>query len=208
MSKSRYASLLFLLAAAMASGPPLCRGQIPLGQILGTITDSTGAVVPGANVVLEDELKGTQQTTISGEAGIYTFSYLNSGTYRVSVEQAGFKKAVPGIKIEVWTRARRRPSRGRRHLHRRRSLAGLPRRYHRQCQLNGLHLEVIGMPLNGREFSQLAASCWRPHRAPWRTDHRLAAAARPAAPLPARTHRSTASTIRSTSERTRDESVD
>jgi len=85
MSKSEYAGLLILLTAALAFGPPLCRGQIPTGQILGTIMDSTGAVVPGANVVLEDQLKGTTQSAVSNDAGIYTFSYLNSGTYRVTV---------------------------------------------------------------------------------------------------------------------------
>jgi len=63
-------------------------------SIQGVVTDSQGAVVPGATVKLTD--KETNRTLIatSGETGVYNFNALPPSRYSMTVEKAGFKKKV------------------------------------------------------------------------------------------------------------------
>jgi hypothetical protein len=68
--------------------------QSPTGTIVGTITDSTGAALPNANVTIRDISTGTTRTTVTSGAGAYEFATLHPSTYEVSVEATGFHKAV------------------------------------------------------------------------------------------------------------------
>jgi hypothetical protein len=68
--------------------------QSPTGTIVGTVTDSTGAALPNANVTIRDVSTGTTRTTVSSQAGAYEFAALHPSTYEVAVEATGFHKAV------------------------------------------------------------------------------------------------------------------
>ncbi len=68
-----------------------CWGQLDTGVISGTVTDSTGAAVPAANVTLTSELTGAVRSAASNEQGFYTFPLAPSGRYTVKVERQGFK---------------------------------------------------------------------------------------------------------------------
>ena len=68
--------------------------QRDLGTILGTIADSTGAVVPNARVTIINDNTGVRDVVQSNDAGIYIRPALQPGTYTVEVEASGFKKAV------------------------------------------------------------------------------------------------------------------
>ncbi|MEO8072123.1 MAG: carboxypeptidase regulatory-like domain-containing protein [Acidobacteriota bacterium] len=63
-------------------------------RFTGTVTDSSGAAVPGAKVILTDEAKGISLTTTTGDSGSYNFDLIQAGTYTVSVEKEGFNKYV------------------------------------------------------------------------------------------------------------------
>ncbi len=63
-------------------------------RFTGTVTDSTGAVVPGALVTLTNEKTRTVITTTTGANGNYTFDLIQVGEYTISVEKEGFKKFV------------------------------------------------------------------------------------------------------------------
>lgn len=80
----RVALLLLMLPAA--------RAQVDSGVLLGKITDSSGAVVPGAEVQLLSEETRLTTTTTSGEHGDYTFSPVRIGTYTVTAQKTGFSK--------------------------------------------------------------------------------------------------------------------
>jgi len=69
-------------------------GQSDRGSISGTITDSTGAVVPGAKVIVTNPATNATLNTISSESGDYTAPNLTVGVYSVRVEREGFKPAV------------------------------------------------------------------------------------------------------------------
>jgi len=61
------------------------------GRILGTITDQTGAVLPGATVSVIDTQRGLVRTLTTDAAGEYNAPTLNPGTYTVRVAAKGFK---------------------------------------------------------------------------------------------------------------------
>ncbi len=63
------------------------------GSIVGTITDASGGALKSAVVVLTNIETGERHQTSAGAGGDYQFLNLVPGTYRVEVEQAGFKKA-------------------------------------------------------------------------------------------------------------------
>ena len=69
-------------------------GQGGLGTILGTVTDSSGAAVSNAQVHVTSIGTNVTQTTATTDAGTFSVPYLKPGLYRVSVELAGFQKAV------------------------------------------------------------------------------------------------------------------
>ena len=62
--------------------------------IRGTVTDPTGAVIPGAKVTVKNEDTGLSRSANTTSAGIYSFAELPVGSYRVEVEFAGFKSEV------------------------------------------------------------------------------------------------------------------
>src|SRR3989442_2038979 len=92
------ACLMVLLAALAA--PTLA--QRITATIRGTVTDSTGAVVPGANVTAKSEETGFTRSTATNSAGVYSFPELPLGTYTVEVALSGFKTSVvKGVALNV-----------------------------------------------------------------------------------------------------------
>ena len=80
--------LVLVLTIACA----LVFGQGTTSRLVGTVTDPTGAVVPGAQVTLTNEGTGVSFTTTTTQAGTYVFEALQVGNYRLDVTAAGFKK--------------------------------------------------------------------------------------------------------------------
>jgi len=71
------------------------------GAITGTVTDSTGAVVPAAGVVIRNVETGVERRVVTNSSGVYAAEALQVGTYRVEVSVAGFKRAVrDGVQLQ------------------------------------------------------------------------------------------------------------
>src|ERR1039457_1923321 len=71
-------------------------------SITGTVSDTTGAVVPGAKVVVANQDKGFTRETKSNSAGDYTVTPVPIGDYTVSAESPGFQKLLrTGITLSV-----------------------------------------------------------------------------------------------------------
>ena len=76
-----------------ASAPTDAGAQFALrSKIEGTLTDSTGAVLPGATVTLTETTRNQVQTATTDSNGIYSFSNLARGTYTVVADLTGFVK--------------------------------------------------------------------------------------------------------------------
>lgn len=71
---------------------PTMNAQDARGTIIGRVIDSSGAVIPAADVRATNVATGVVASTKSNEAGIYTVPYLIPGTYSVTAELSGFKK--------------------------------------------------------------------------------------------------------------------
>lgn len=108
--KSHRVCVTLLLGAATAAISVLCPspalGQVDAGAIRGTVTDSSGAVVANAKVSLTNKDTGLVVSTVSGGDGTYTFNPVKIGSYKVSVEAGGFRKASADIIVNVQEQAR------------------------------------------------------------------------------------------------------
>jgi len=72
------------------------------GQITGNVTDSTGAMIPGATVTATNTDTNAVRSTTTNEVGIYTLPQMVPGTYDVRAESAGFSAAVrTGVQLAV-----------------------------------------------------------------------------------------------------------
>ena len=85
------AMLGLMLVLVMSVAGKTALGQSNYGSVVGTVTDTTGADIPGAQVTLKNNDTNAVQTTKSGSGGTYTFLNLNPGTYSVTIADAGFK---------------------------------------------------------------------------------------------------------------------
>ena len=82
-------SIFICLALAV---PALAQSQAANGVIEGTVSDSSGGVLPGVTVTITSVDTGTQRIVITNEKGLYRAPLLPLGTYRVLAELPGFKK--------------------------------------------------------------------------------------------------------------------
>ncbi|HEY1493350.1 MAG TPA: TonB-dependent receptor [Candidatus Solibacter sp.] len=92
-----------ILAAAL-----LCcaaNAQSTNASIYGSVTDSSGAVAPKANVTAANVKTGVSQSTVTNADGVYLFPSLQPGEYTVGAELTGFRKSVSsGIQLAVGAR--------------------------------------------------------------------------------------------------------
>jgi hypothetical protein len=102
----RLASAL-TVAVALGAVPSTAAAQAVSGTLLGNITDSSGAAVPGATITATEVETSISRTAVSNESGHYIFSSLVNGRYTVTAELQGFKKVVrQNVKVDVNTTVR------------------------------------------------------------------------------------------------------
>jgi hypothetical protein len=94
--KSRFLLIFILCCSAILSA------QTFRGSIQGSVTDSSGAAVPGADVTVTSPATGLIRTSVTNDAGDYLVSELPLGVFDLVVKKSGFRlQSVKGIKIEV-----------------------------------------------------------------------------------------------------------
>ena len=76
--------------AALLAAPLSGWAQQTTGNLRGTVTDDTGAVLPGVTVTLRGRAVPGAPTSITNESGVFRFPNLPPGTYDITVELAGF----------------------------------------------------------------------------------------------------------------------
>lgn len=93
-----YACLLLLSVGA--------RAQVSSADLVGTVRDSTGAVVAGARIAVTNEATGISRSVQTDEDGNYVVTQLQPGRYTVSAELTGFRKLErTGVELQVNQRA-------------------------------------------------------------------------------------------------------
>src|ERR1700682_2093739 len=72
------------------------------GDIRGTVTDATGAVIPGSNVTLSNVDTGVPKSLTTNQAGLYDAVSILPGRYRITFSKEGFEKIVrDGVTLGV-----------------------------------------------------------------------------------------------------------
>src|ERR1700722_572450 len=72
------------------------------GALAGTVTDSTGAVVPNVKVTVVSEGTGQERSGVTAGDGSYSITLLNPGNYHVKFEATGFQTIdIPSVTVTV-----------------------------------------------------------------------------------------------------------
>jgi Carboxypeptidase regulatory-like domain/TonB dependent receptor-like, beta-barrel len=91
------ASLLVVLSSASASA----QGGAT-SSITGVVHDSSGGVLPGANVIVTSNATGTKSEAVSNESGAYSVPGLSAGVYTITVSLSGFKTStITDVRVQL-----------------------------------------------------------------------------------------------------------
>ena len=82
-------AVLFLVACALVARP--LHAQVLYGSIVGSVSDASGAAMPGATVTIEQTETKLTRELVTDAAGVYNFTAVPSGTYTVAVKMNGFR---------------------------------------------------------------------------------------------------------------------
>ncbi|PYQ82850.1 MAG: TonB-dependent receptor [Acidobacteria bacterium] len=86
--------------------PAAAAAQVTTADIVGRVTDSSGAVLPGATVTIENLATHDVRTAPTNETGDYLFNLLPIGTYTVNVELQGFASQTTRVVLSAGDRVR------------------------------------------------------------------------------------------------------
>lgn len=144
--------LLFLAAAVFAA---------VTGSISGTVTDTTGAVISGASVVATNTETGVKSTTETNAQGFYSFPNLSVGHYNVQIQAKGFSGyQETGLVLDVDTALRvdaaLKVGTVSESVEVSAATAQVDTQSTQMGELVGGH-EMVTLPLNGRDFTELMA---------------------------------------------------
>src|ERR1039457_1256856 len=151
-------SVLFF-SIVLALGTPLW-AQKDAGAIVGTVRDPSGAVVGGAKVTARDVDRGQNFGATTSESGEYVISPLRVGRWVVTVEHAGFKKAISSpVEINVQDRVAINITLQVGRINEEVVVTGAVPLLQTETSELGQVVDskrVANLPLNGRNFAQLA----------------------------------------------------
>jgi hypothetical protein len=100
-AKIRITAILAVLMIAATTTPSLMAQSLISGDLTGTVTDPSGAVVTGATVMLQSTTTGETRNSTTSSSGVYRFSLLPPGSYTISVSAQGFSKAETRATVSV-----------------------------------------------------------------------------------------------------------
>lgn len=100
-AKRGYANTLIIFAALIMFFSGFAFGQTETGQIIGKVTDPTGAVVSGAQVTVKSVDTGATRQATSNQEGVYTISNLQPGLYDVSINASGFAALTRRVQVTI-----------------------------------------------------------------------------------------------------------
>jgi hypothetical protein len=157
-------SLLSLLLSAPAWA------QFETSEVLGTVHDATGAIVPKAQVTLTNSKTASEVKTTSDENGNYDFLDVKIGTYSITCELAGFQKfQTSGINIDVGTRQRVEITMTVGQSTQVVNVEGAASTLETDSSEKGQVInsqQVVELPLNGRNYADLALLAANVHKSP------------------------------------------
>src|SRR5262245_10232923 len=132
------------------------------GEITGVVSDTGGAVVQGATVVVTNSATGAARTVTSNEAGVYRFPSLLPGVYTLRIEKTGFKSAARSeIQVQIEQTVRLDVALEIGDVGETVTITGGAPLLAQESTTVGTVIEnkrIVELPLNGRNFLQLVAT--------------------------------------------------
>src|SRR6266508_2984876 len=93
---------LSAMVSLVLASPAIAQSQAANAAMEGTVTDSSGGVLPGVTVTVTNLDTGLERSMVTNEKGLYRAPLLPLGNYRVVAELQGFKKyEQSGVKVSV-----------------------------------------------------------------------------------------------------------
>lgn len=86
--------LAILAVVLLASLAGVLHAQTQLATVFGTVTDPSGAVIPGAQITIANQSTGWKRDTVTDTAGEYHLAGLPTGGYSLRIEKAGFESQI------------------------------------------------------------------------------------------------------------------
>lgn len=107
MSRIRASAASIMIVTAVSLGLLQLNAQSTTADILGTVADSMGAVLPSATIVVENLGTHQKSQTTAGANGEYVFNLLQPGSYSITINAPGFKTFnVPNVTLSAGDRER------------------------------------------------------------------------------------------------------
>lgn len=88
--------MILLLLLLLWTVPPAANAQLTRGFVLGTVTDSTGAVIPQVEVTITNQATNISRATATNGAGFYRFAAVEPGDYSIEFKLTGFSSVKAG----------------------------------------------------------------------------------------------------------------
>jgi hypothetical protein len=152
-------NLFLLILSLMLSSAPLFP-QAGAGTLTGTVTDQSGALLPGVTITVRNPGTGSARETVTNDTGNYSIPGLRPASYDVSAEVAGFRKhSQTGFRIEVDQIARLDIRLEVGAVSEVVEVRGAAQLLHTESATLGAAIDrkkIVDLPLNGRNFVQLA----------------------------------------------------
>jgi hypothetical protein len=105
MSKGFSTKLVCLLGLCLL-GTSLASAQVNTADILGTVSDAGGAVLPNAKVTVQSLATNEVKTATTNASGDYVFNLMQPGQYTITFEAPSFRKSVVNLTVSAGDRAR------------------------------------------------------------------------------------------------------
>jgi hypothetical protein len=146
-----------------------CFAQFESSEVLGTVRDASGSIISKANVTLTNLDTQIQAKTQTDENGSYTFPNVKVGHYQITVEATGFSKAVANVNVDVNARQR---------VDLNLQVGAVTESVDVTSSVTALETDssehgqvintaqIVELPLNGRNYSDLALLSTNVHRSP------------------------------------------
>src|SRR5690348_12474915 len=149
-------------------------GQFETAEVLGTVHDSSGAVLPKADVSLLNQDTGILVKTTTDDNGNYNFFNVRAGKYTITVEATGFTKfTTKDVIVNVNARQRVDATMQIGAISESIVVTGAAAALETDSSEHGQVINtqaVVGLPLNGRSFADLALLTTNVHRSPLADD--------------------------------------
>jgi hypothetical protein len=160
MTLFRLVRPLLAVAVAVVLLPAAALAQFDAATVLGTVRDSSGAVVPGATVTLKNLNTGITADAVSDENGNYQFLNVRIGTYSVRAELQGFSVAeADNVPVTVNARQRVDLTLNVGNVGETVVVTGAAKLLETESSDRGTVIgkeQIVNLPLNGRAYADLA----------------------------------------------------